>query len=203
MRNNKIFHIKKNGALLLLCLLLFLTGCVSEPTETVDGQKWQKDWTKIGTSLGIETPSGLTPLDNKEALAADGLYYATWVAGNSVPYENSEGDTIDLYDAQLYLLVSETMDKESAEKSCKTWLASAEERYKILEKDTVTCNGQSYTLITYDCIGEDTPYHRGVSAFGYSGANAVCAELTCLENYNEDLTQLLTEFLNGCHYSAG
>lgn len=135
-------------------------------------------------------------------MAADGLYYATWVTGDSIPYENSEGDTVDLYDAQLYLLVNETADSKAAEKSCKAWLASAEECYKILEKDTVTCNGQTYTLITYDCISEDTPYDHGVSAFGFNGANAVCAELTCLENYNEDLTPLLNEFLNGCHYSA-
>lgn len=200
-----MFNNKNKSVIPLLCLLLLLTGCscASAPAKTTDGQKWQEDWLKIGTGLGIEAPAQLTLLDSKEALAADGLYYATWVTGNSVPYENNEGDTIDLYDAQLYLLVNETSDAASAETNCQAWLASAEENYKILSKDTVICSGHSYTLITYDCISEDTPYARGVSAFAFQGATAVCAELTCVENYNEDLTQLLTEFLNGCHYSAG
>lgn len=199
----KMYSRKIKASFLFFCLLLALGGCVSQPTEALDGQKWQDDWQMVGTGLGIDAPETLTPADNKEALAADGLYYATWVAGDSVPYENSEGETVDLYDAQLYLLVSETTDETSAEKSCQTWLADAKERYEVKKTDTVTVNGQSYTLITYGCIGEDTPYDRGVSAFGVCGSTAVCAELTCTLDYGEDLTKLLKEFLNGCHYSAG
>ena len=194
---------KRNFMILFVCLLLLLTGCTSPPTEAVDGQRWQDDWFMIGTGMGIEAPEKLSLLDNKEALAADGLYYATWTAGSSVPYENSEGDTVDLYDAQLYLLVNEADTKENAEKNCQTWLASAEDNYEVLTKDTITCNGQSYTVITYNCISGDTPYDRGVSALGVCGETAVCAELTCVENYEDDLTLLLTEFLNGCHYRAG
>ncbi len=193
-KKNKLFSI-------FLCLLLSLTACSSRPTETVDGQKWQENWTQIGNILGIDAPEQLTLLDNKEALAADGLYYATWVTGNSTPYENSDGNTIDLYDAQLYLLASETNDEESAIKNCQTWLSSAEDNYEIQSKDTITCNGQTYTLISYNCVSEDTPYDRGVSALGVCGTSAVCAELTCVESYSEDLTPLLTEFLNNCHYN--
>ncbi len=186
---------------LFLCLLLFLTACSSTPAEAIDGQKWQEDWVQIGTIIGIDTPKQLTLLDNKEALAADGLYYATWVTGDSVPYENSDGDTIDLYDAQLYLLASETNDEESAQKNFQTWLASAEDNYEIQSKDTITCNGQTYTMISYNCVSKDSPYDHGVSALGVCGTSAVCAELTCVEGYSEDLTQLLTEFLNNCHYN--
>lgn len=156
-----------------------------------------------GTGMGIDAPGELTLLDSKEALAADGLYYATWGAGNSVPYENSDGDSVDLYDAQLYLLVSETNTSKNAEKSCQTWLASAEDNYEVLTKEAITCNGQPYTVITYNCIGEDTPYDRGISALGACGATAVCAELTCTKDYGGDLMGLLTKFLDGCHYRAG
>lgn len=186
---------------LILCLSLFLTACSSKPEEAVDGQIWQEDWTQIGTIMGIDAPKQLTLLENKEALAADGLYYATWVAGDFVPYKNSDGDTIDLYDAQLYLLASEAGDGESAQKNFQTWLASAEDNYQIQSKDTVTCNGQPYTLISYNCVSEDTPYDHGVSALGVCGTSAVCVELTCVEDYSEDLTQLLTEFLDNCHYN--
>lgn len=194
---------KHNFIILFLLLSSLLTGCTSPPSETISGQKWQEDWLMIGTGIGIDAPGSLTLLDNKEALAADGLYYAAWGTGSSSPYENSEGSMTDLYDAQLYLLVNEADTEDNAEKNCQTWLASAEDNYEVLTKDTATYNGQSYTIITYNCIGEDTPYDHGVSALGVCGETAVCAELTCVENYNEDLTQLLTEFLNGCHYRAG
>lgn len=187
---------------LFICLFLFLTACSSKPTEAVNGEKWQEDWTQIGTILGIDAPDQLTLLDNKEALAADGLYYATWVTGNPVPYENSDGETIDLYDAQLYLLASEADAEESATKNCQAWLASAEDNYEIQDKEIITCNDQSYTLISYNCVSKDTPYDRGVSAFGVCGTSAVCVELTCVESYNENLTQLLTEFLDNCHYNT-
>lgn len=200
MKNQQ--HYCKWKLLSLICTLLLLTGCSSAPQATINGEKWQSDWTKIGVNIGVDAPEQLTLLDNKEALAADGLYYATWVAGDSVPYENSDGNTIDLYDAQLYFLASEATDEEAAKKNYTAWLSAAKENYQVLEEDTITCNGQAYTLITYRCTGKDNPYDRGVSAFGTNGVNAVCAEFTCLETYTEDLEALLTEFLNGCHYRA-
>lgn len=191
---------KKLSALLLLSLLL--TGCSSSPKFTTDGRNWEDDWINIGSNIGIEAPKELTLSDNKDALAADGLYYATWVAGGSVPYKNSDGETIDLYDAQLYFLAGESPSEESAREECSIWLTAAKENYEIQTETEITCNGQSYTLITYNCAGEDTPYDRGASAFGTCGVNAVCAEFTSRENYQKDLTPILTEFLNNCHYRA-
>lgn len=186
-------------SLLLSCLFLFLAGCSSASGNTDDRQEGQ---TKIGPVMEIDAPQEFTLLDNKDALAADGLYYATWVMGNPSPYENSDGDMVEIYNAQLYLLVSETKNGKSAENNYQAWLTSAKDFYHVHTEDTITCNGQSYTMITYDCTGEDTPYDRGVSAIGVHGANAICAELTCTENYQGDLASLLTEFLNGCHYSS-
>lgn len=193
---------KTKKLLTIVVLFLLLTGCSSAPKTTSTGQNWQDDWTKIGNSVGIEVPSQLTLLDSKETLAADGLYYATWVSGNSVPYENSDGETVDLYDAQLYLLTDEALSEEKAKTSCDTWLAAAKENYDVHTEETVTLNGQTYTLITYNCTNKGNPYDHGVSAFGVCGSTAVCAEFTCLENYEEDLETLLTEFLNGCHFKA-
>lgn len=193
---------KKTALLVPFSLLLLFSGCSSDPKSTVDGQKWQDDWTKIGTSTGIDAPETLKLLEVKETLAADGLYYATWGTGDSVPYKNSDGDTIDLYDAQLYLLTNEALSGEKAKKSCDTWLSAAKENYEVHTEVKETINGQTYTILTYDCLNEDNPYDRGISAFGFCGNTAVCAEFTCLETYTEDLETLFTEFLNGCHFKA-
>lgn len=183
-----------------ILLLWLATSCASSSKTAANEQKWLENQTVIGTAVTIDAPEQLILLDNKDVLAADGLYYATWGTGHSVPYENSDGDTIDLYDAQIYFLTSETPDEASAEKNYTAWLSAAKENYTVLTEETIDCNGQPYTLITYNCSGGDTPYDRGVSAFGTCGATAVCAELTCLEEYGGDLTVLFTEFLKGCHY---
>lgn len=193
---------KMKKLLFPLCLTLLLTGCTSAPQTAKDGQKWQDDWTKIGTTIGVDAPEQLTLIDNKETLAADGLYYATWVTGNCIPYENSGGDTIDLYDAQLYFLTNEAASGEKAATSCDTWLSAAKENYDLCAEDTITLNGQSYTVITYTCTNEDNPYDHGVSAFGVCDNIAICAELTCLEDYTENLETLLTDFLSSCHFRA-
>lgn len=191
----------KKATILFSCLFLFITGCSSASQTTGNGASQQDGQTAIGLIMTVHAPKEFALLDNKDVLAADGLYYATWVTGNSIPYENSNGDTVDLYDAQLYLLASETKDEKDAEKNRQAWLASAEDNYNIHTTGTITCNGQSYTVISYDCVSEDSPYDHGVSALGVHDNNAVCAELTCTRDYEGDLTALLTDFLDNCQYT--
>ncbi len=92
----------------------------------------------------------------------------------SFPYENSDGDTIDLYDAQLYLLSNETTDEKAAKKVF--WWATAfpglgiirQKKYKAMRSGTsnipkrvttfypnylsITADNQKKTLISYDDI---------------------------------------------------
>lgn len=192
----------KKYLLIFACLLLLLAGCSSASETNENSPEGSDDRVMIGNVITIDAPEELTLLENKETLAADGLYYATWVAGNSVPYKNSDGETIDLYDAQLYFLVSETSKEESAQKYCSTWLAAAKKNYDVQTEKSITCNDYSYTLITYDCISEDNPYDHGVSAFGVCGNTAVCAEFACLKNYEGDLESILTSFLDNCYHCA-
>lgn len=191
-----------NLGLLLPCLVLFLTGCGARPQKAADGTAWQEDWVTIGNRIGVEDCEPLTLLESRDTLAADGLYYAAWTDGDCTPYQNSAGDTVDLYDAQLYLLASETTSEESAQTTCDKWLAASKSNYEIESEDTVDCSGQPYTLITYRCISEDNPYDHGVSAFTVHGDLAVCVELNCLKGYFGNLKAIMTDFLNGCHYSA-
>lgn len=192
--------------LLITFLIIFtLTGCassplLSSPPETIDTDS---DHVVIGHHLTVDnTDNRLTLLSNIDALSADGLYYAAWTMGDSEPYENSDGDTVDLYDAQLYFLLGEFKDAESAQNNVDTWLSAGKANYEILSEENVTCNGQDYLLITYRFTHEDNPYARGVSAFGTFNSDALCIELTCRENFEEDLKAVLLGFLNGCTYEV-
>ncbi len=187
----------------LTAMLLILTGCSALSPVRKEMAPGNSDYTAIGSRLEIrDIDSRFTLLDNMDALSADGLYYAAWTMGESVPYENSDGDTVDLYDAQLYLLLGEFQTEDKALENMDTWLSAARTNYQVTAEETVSCGEQSYTVITYDCPGESNPYARGISAFGSFYDNAVCIELTCQEEFSEDLRTLLIDFLNCCSYRS-
>lgn len=190
--------------ILAVCALLLLAGagCAPVPTVTQDGEAWSEDWVTVGTTLGIEAPgNGFTLLDNKDALAAANLFYAAWTAGGKTDYINQEGETVDLYEAQLYLLLSDCKDEASAQGSVEEWMGMQTESYSITETKTVTCAGQPFTLLIYDGTGADNPYQFGVSAFGVYQNHAINAELTCQDTFQGDALELLTQFLDGIHYA--
>ena len=156
------------------------TGCgvkdenlKSDPLVNADGTA------PVGKTLVAPAPpEDFTLLDNKDILAANGLYYASWVNGEPQPYENSEGKTVDLYDAQLTLVVQEN----------------------ISDTQTLTAAGQEYTVIQFAYQDKSNPYAFGVAAFGQKGTSAIEWELSCQESYTGDALAVLTEFLNGCTY---
>lgn len=186
----------------ILCIAASLTGCSGLSSLSDDNTVENSEYVAVGSHLTVHNiDARLTLIDNKDALSADGLYYASWVSGDSEPYENSDGDIVDLYDAQLYFLIGEFKNSDAAQKNMETWFAAGQTNYNITDESTVTCSGQSYTVITYSFKNEENPYSHGVSAFGVSNNLAVCAELTCRENYQEDLHEMLIDFLNNCAYN--
>ena len=192
----------------LICLgiaasSLMLTGCSMVNALTENTDPVYKSSVTIGHDVTIDSiDPQLILFNNMDSLSASGLYYATWVIGDSVPYENSDGETIDLYDAQLYFLLSEGKTADSAQRSVDSWLSSADENYNITENTEITCGGQNYTCITYTVDNEDSPYDRGISAFTTAGTDAACIELTCIPDFDGDLEEILTSFLENCHYEA-
>lgn len=143
-----------------------------------------------------------TLLENRDTLSSEGLYYATWTIGDSVPFENSDGDTVDLYDAHLYLLLGEYPSSDRALENMEKWLTAGRSNYEILTEEEIVCNNQSYTMISYRFAGADNPYNRGVSFFGVYNENAVCIELTCRENFTEDLKTIIVSFLEHCTFES-
>ena len=107
------------------------TGCgvkdedlKSDPLVNADGTA------PVGSTLVAPAPQDdFVLLDNKDILAANGLYYASWVSGEPQPYENSDGKTVDLYDAQLTLVVQENKTEEKAASAGLAGTGTAELRY--------------------------------------------------------------------------
>lgn len=194
--------------LCVLCIALFsLAGYyfISTPMEQTREDTWaDSGFLRIGRNLIVKnTDNALTLLDNKDVLSANGLYYAAWAMGGSEPYVNSEGATVDLYDAQLYLVLSEHKDAAEAHKDMTEWIDLGKKNYEVLTEEEIVCNGQSYLLMSYNCANEDSPYDRGVSAFGVCGNDAVCIELTCRDYFEGDLKTILVTFLDNCTYGDG
>lgn len=171
------------------------------PSQAEDGAAWDKSWEMLGTVLGVEAPTnGLTLLNNDTVLAGDDTYYASWVCGAPTDYTNAEGKAVDLYPAQLYLLLYGCTDEASADEAMADWMAREEDTYDVWGRRGETCNGRDYSLLIYNCGSDTNPYSRGVSAFTRYGKYVVIAELTCTDAFDGDEQQMLSEFLGGCHY---
>ena len=186
----------------IICITALLTGCSVLPSISDNDTIVNSEYVTIGNNLTVHnTDTRLTLISNMDALSADGLYYASWTAGSSEPYENSDGDTVDLYDAQLYLLLGESKSPDAAQENMNNWFATGQTNYDVTDEKTVICNEQSYTMVTYNFQNEENPYAHGVSAFGVYQNFAICVELTCRESYEEDLEEMLTGFLNNCSFN--
>jgi len=184
-----------------LCVMLAACGAVV-PEQAADGAPWSEDWVTVGGVLGVDTPEGMTPRENNEALAANGMYYATWSMGEAVPYQNEDGEEAQLYDAQVYLLLSGHLSAESAAETLDEWLELVDTRYHVASTDARTFNGQEFTVYTYTFDSETNPYAWGASAFGTFDAFAVSVEISCQEDFEGDALELLSGFLERCHYGA-
>ena len=184
--------------------LLFLNRHEARyPDRAADGAAWDETWTILGSALGVEEPgNGLALLDNNAALTYQDIYYATWAIGEPSAYVNAEEDEVDLYPAQLYLLLQGCKDAENARKAIDEWSGLQKETYSILETRTETYNGQEYTVYIYETGSDTNPYARGASAFAVRGHYALNAELSCQASFEGDSEAILAEFLKGCHFNA-
>lgn len=70
----------------IFCFSLTACGETPAPEKAADGTPWSEDWVTISNVMGVDTPEGLTLRDNKDALAASGMYYSTWSIGEESSY---------------------------------------------------------------------------------------------------------------------
>lgn len=195
---------KRNGMLVIALALaaVLCTGCGVKEEELKSDPLVNEDGTApVGNTLTAPAPQDdFVLLDNKDILSANGLYYASWVSGEAQPYENSDGETVDLYDAQLTLVVQENKTEEKAASAVSGWKELAQQNYRISDTRILTAAGQEYTVIRFDYLSEDNPYAAGVAAFAQRGTSAIEWELSCQDSYAGDGLEVMTDFLNGCVY---
>ena len=195
---------KKRLSLLVLALMMTLTACSGKyPDRAADGTAWDRDWTILGTVLGVEDPGGGFELtENPVVLTGEDTHYAVWSLGEGEIVTNAAGKEATVYNAQLYFLLCGCRDGDYAMQTVEAWMERQRAVYDITVTDEAACNSQTYTLLHYNTRSEDNPYARGVLAFAVAGRYAVSAELTCRQNWVGDEAAVLTQFLNGCHWAA-
>lgn len=190
-----------------LILALIAAGSLVDfsqyPSAAADGAAWDKNWEMMAKAVGIEAPGGgLTLLTNNSVLAGEDTYYASWTVGEPSPYTNADGDEVDLYPAQLYVLLYGCADQAAAESACAGFLARERQTYTVHSQRTEEHNAQSYTVLDYTGGSADNPYGRGSSAFAVRGNYVLVAELLAQDSFDGDVSRMLSAFLDGVHYSA-
>lgn len=190
-----------------LILALIAAGSLVDfsqyPSAAADGAAWDKNWEMMAKVVGIEAPGdGLTLLTNNSVLAGEDTYYASWTVGEPSPYTNADGDEVDLYPAQLYVLLYGCADQAAAESACAGFLARERQTYTVHSQRTEEHNAQSYTVLDYTGGSADNPYGRGSSAFAVRGNYVLVAELLAQDSFDGDVSRMLSAFLDGVHYSA-
>lgn len=190
-----------------LILALIAAGSLVDfsqyPSAAADGAAWDKNWEMMAKAVGIEAPGGgLTLLTNNSVLAGEDTYYASWTAGEPAPYTNADGDEVDLYPAQLYVLLYGCADQAAAESACAGFLAREQQTYTVHSQRTEEHNVQRYTVLDYTGGSAGNPYGRGSSAFAVRGNYVLVAELLAQDSFDGDVSRMLSAFLDGVHYSA-
>ena len=130
-----------------LILALIAAGSLVDfsqyPSAAADGAAWDKSWEMMAKVVGIEAPGGgLTLLTNNSVLAGEDTYYASWTAGEPSPYTNADGDEVDLYPAQLYVLLYGCADQAAAGSACAGFLAREQQTYTVHSQRTEEHNAQ-------------------------------------------------------------
>lgn len=184
---------KKRLCILFLAAALLLTGCAlpEAPAVAADGTPWSGEWTTIGAVLGVENVDGWKNIRNEDLLADTGMYFASWVTG-----ESSEG----VYPAQVFLVLSQCETSSDAEELVGEWTKLAGENYNTEAPGALEHRLGTFSLIPYTC-GDDSTFDRGISCVGIVGKRAVNLEVSCMEDVELDLQGTVTEFLNGFHFA--
>ncbi len=182
-----------------LLAALLLTGCASTASRHPE---WEEGWTPMGDAFAVEPAEGFALQETNDVLSASGLYYATWACGEPRDFVNAEGKDAKVFDAQIYVLLKECANGDAASQEVASWIAREKESYETAEAENQTFGGQKFDVLPLISGKENNPYGFGIAAFAARGDCAISVELVCTDRFTGDPQAVLTEFLNGFHYSA-
>lgn len=183
---------------LLICLLL--TACGSGGLDRA-ALGWEEDWTAVGDRVASEPVEGFTVLVNMDAMSASGLWFASWTAGEMEARENEEGQRVEIYDAQIYLLIQELKSEAKAEAEVEVWKNRERASYGCGDVSEVSRAGMDFEILPLLTASETNPYTHGAAAFGTRGSFGVSVELLCREEYEGDPVEILDGVLSGLHFN--
>ena len=146
---------------LIFALMLLFSGCAGQQSLP---ESWDESWTVVSPGLAAEPLEGFEPKELNTALAVSGIYYATWAAGETREHVNEEGETAQVFDAQIYVLSQNFRSAEAAGKEAAAWTERAGTVYQLGETEILTLNGQEFTLLPLLSGSETNPYSRGYAA---------------------------------------
>lgn len=184
---------------LTLAVAILLSGCGTAAQELPAG--WEADWTVVSPLLAVEPFENYTLNESNDALYVSGIYYATWVTGEARPHTNEDGESAEIFDGQIYVLVQEFRNSDSAKSNAAQWIAREKQSYDTDEEFTVTCGEQEFTILPLLSGSGSNPYSYGAAAFAVRGSWAICVEFLFADGYDTDAQKTLEAFLNGFHYS--
>lgn len=181
---------KKRLIFIVLALCLVFTGCSKAPSKAIDGLDWDKDWTTVGSLLGVEPRDGWTLQRSEDVLAAEGMYYYVWAKGEAITYTNEFEETVTSYPEEIHLILLEAPSEEQAASSLASWNELTEERYPDAAKSQATYAGQAFDLSSYDL---------GISASAQRGEYAIRIDIMAQDGAEPE--PILADFLNQIHYA--
>ncbi len=191
---------KKTVFCMMLCTVLAsLTACGAKG-PAVDGAAWEDDWIMVGAKIGAESPGDDFTL--RDVKGAKNMTYTAWSVGEAQSHTDAQGEESDVYDAQLVVLAVEAGTADAAQATVDEWLSMAGETYSITGTTQQTCNGQEFTVLTYTIASDANSYARGASAFTVYDDCAISTEFACQDSFEGDPAEILTGFLDNCHYAA-
>ncbi len=189
---------KKAFCAMLLVLALLLAGCGRQADRHPE---WKEEWTRLGDLMAIEAPENFEPGEYNDALSMNGIWYAVWNCGSDPEMiTNAEEEEVPVYDAQIYLVLKECRSESEAKANVEDWIGREAQSYETGDSREIEAAGQLFSCRPLLSAGGDNPYAFGASAFAVRGNLAISAELLCAEDFEDDPTVILEQFLSGIHY---
>ena len=139
--------------------------------------------------------------EQNDALSLNGIDYAKWTYGEPEKYLGEEGEEVDLYSAEAYVLLREFSNEADASSAVEEWKALEAQSYDMSGGENALYGEQKFEVFTL-LPESESPYVGGIAAFAKRGGFAFSVELMFTEKFDGNADEMLKGFLESFHYRA-